>query len=113
MKTADVRILHALESGDSYVDPNFLLVETALDDGGDAVTTIDHVSVQTVDGVDKWTVQTLAQSAPLDHAAALEWSASYAASRGIPLVYERDTSVGESYAAARSAGEVPASSALK
>jgi len=113
MKASEVRILPALEPGDSYVDPNFLLVETALDDRGEAITTIDHVSAQTIDGHEKWTVKTLGQSVPVDHAGALEWSVSYAASRNIPLVYERDTTVAESYAATRRAGEIPASSALK
>jgi hypothetical protein len=113
MKASDVRVLPALEPGDSYVDPNFLLVETVLADDGGVVTTIDHVSSQSVNGKDKWTVNTLGQSVPLDHAAALEWSVSYAASRDIPLVYERDHTAAESYAAARSTGDSPASSALK
>ena len=113
MKSSEVRIRPALEPGDSYVDPNFLLVETALGEHGDTITTIDHVTVQTVDGREKWTVQTLGQSVPVDHAGALEWSVSYAASRNIPLVYERDTTAADPYAAARTVGEIPASSAVK
>jgi hypothetical protein len=42
---------------------------------------------------------------PLTHAAALEWAASYAASRDIPLVYERDST--RDYAASLS-GRFPA-----
>ena len=102
MKAAEVRIRKALEPGESYVDPTFLLVETAADGDGDPVTTIDHVTSNVVDGKEGWTIVTLGQSVPLTHAAALEWAVSYAASRDIPLVYERDGSRDESYAAALS-----------
>jgi hypothetical protein len=113
MKASEVRVLPALEPGDSYVEPDFLLVETALGDDGSVVTTIDHICIETIDGRNRWTVKTLGQSVPLDHAAGLEWSISYAASRNIPLVYERDSTAGDSYAAARNASELPASSPPK
>ncbi|HZF29591.1 MAG TPA: hypothetical protein VE907_10760 [Gammaproteobacteria bacterium] len=93
MKATEVRILPALEPGDSYVDPVFVLVETSLDDRGEPVTTIDHMSTKQVDGRDRWNVMTLGQSVPMTHSAALEWAVSYAASRNIPLVYERDATV--------------------
>ena len=117
MKATEVRILPALEPGDSYVDPVFVLVETSLDDCGEPVTTIDHMSTKQVDGRDRWNVMTLGQSVPMTHAAALEWAVSYAASRNIPLVYERDATV-EDYAASLSGrfpalGTAPASSASK
>ena len=99
MKATEVRVLPALDPGESYVDPVFLLVETAVDDNGEAVTTIDHVASDTVDGKDCWTVTTLGQSVPLTHAAAREWAVSYAASRSIPLVYERDETIDANYAA--------------
>ncbi len=104
MKAAEVRMLRALEPGESYVEPVFLLVETVLDGDGEAVTTIDHVSSRMLDGAEHWTIATLSQSVPLTHAAACEWAVSYAASRSIPLVYERDDTVG-GYAAAPSAND--------
>ena len=61
MKAADVRILPALDPGESYVDPSFLLVETANDAAGEAVTTIHHVASATGDG-DGWKVATLGHS---------------------------------------------------
>ena len=103
MKATEVRILPALDPGESYIEPVFLLVETAFDESGEPVTTIDHVSSAIVDGREGWTVRTLGQSVPLTHAAAREWAVSYAASRGIPLVYERDTT-GDGYAAALNVG---------
>src|SRR5262245_9771043 len=56
MKATEVRILPALEPGESYVDPVFVLVETSLDACGETVTTIDHVSTKTVGGRDLWIV---------------------------------------------------------
>ncbi len=82
-----------------------MLVETALDENGNPVTTIEHVASRVVGENVRWEVATLGQSVPLSHAAALEWAVSYAASRGIPVVYERDDSIPPPpQAAASSAG---------
>ena len=113
MKATDVRMLPALEPGESYVDPSFLLVETARDDDGDTVTTIEHVSNSSVDGKDRWDVATLGHFVPLSHSAACEWAVSYAASRDIPIVYERDDTINEPYAAALSGEATPPSSESK
>ena len=43
MKATDVRIQKALDPGESYIDPSFLLVETTADDDGDSVTTIEDL----------------------------------------------------------------------
>ena len=104
MKATEVRILPALDPGESYVDPAFMLVETALDDNGDPVTTIEHVASRLVGDKTRWQVATLGQSVPLSHAAALEWAVSFAASRNIPIVYERDNTLVPGQAAATSAG---------
>jgi hypothetical protein len=104
MKASEVRVLPALDPGESYVEPVFLLVETALADDGETLTTIDHISSGAADGREGWTVKTLGQSVPMTHSAACEWAVSYAASRDIPIVYERDETMGAGYAAALSAG---------
>ena len=103
MKASEVRVLPALDPGESYVEPQFLLVETALADHGDPLTTIDQISSDASDGRDGWTVKTLGQSVPMTHSAACEWAVSYAASRNIPIVYERDATLATGYAAALSA----------
>ena len=87
MKATEVQILAALDPGESYVEPSFLLVETARRDDGEAVTTIDVISSV---GSRGWTASTLGQAVPMSHAGACEWAVSYAASRDIPIVYERD-----------------------
>jgi hypothetical protein len=104
MKASEVRVLPALDPGESYVEPVFLLVETALADDGETLTTIDLISSDAADGRDGWTVKTLGQSVPMTHSAACEWAVSYAASRNIPIVYERDGTPATGYAAALSAG---------
>ena len=113
MKATDVRMLPALEPGESYVDPSFLLVETARDDDGDTVTTIEHVSNRSVGGKERWGVTTLGHFVPLSHSAAREWAVSYAASRDIPVVYERDDTINEPYAAALNGEELLLSSESK
>jgi hypothetical protein len=104
MKATEVRILPALDPGDSYVDAAFMLVETAFDDNGDPVTTMEHVASRLVGDKTRWQVVTLGQAVPLSHAAALEWAVSFAASRNIPIVYERDNTLVPGQAAATSAG---------
>ena len=93
MKATEVRVLPALEPGESYVDPNFLLVETTVAADGEPVTSIDHVTILAVNGQPRWDITTLGQGVPLDHVEAREWAVTYAASRDIPLVYELDETV--------------------
>jgi hypothetical protein len=104
MKATEVRILPALDPGDSYRDAAFMLVETALDDNGDPVTTIEHVASRVVGDKTRWQVATLGQSVRLSHAAAMKWAVSFAASRNIPVVYERDDTLLPAHAAAPNAG---------
>lgn len=114
MKAAEVRILKALEPGESYVDPTFVLVETALDADGEPTTTIEHLTSYNSGGRSQWKVVTLGQSVPLSHASALEWAVSFAASRDIPVVYHRDESVGiGGYAAALNRRGSPVANAAK
>jgi len=103
MKASEVRVRKALDMGESYVDPAFLLVETTVQDDGGLVTTIDHVRSESEQGKHRWRVVTLGQSVPMSHLAALEWAISFAASRDVPIVYERDYSLELDYAAAPSA----------
>jgi hypothetical protein len=104
MKASDIRILKALDPGESYVEPTFVLVETTVDGDGDGetLTTIEHVASAFVGGKMRWKIVTLGQSVPLTHAGALEWAVSFAASRDIPVVYQRDEST-RAYAAASKA----------
>lgn len=110
MKATEVRIRTALEPGESYVEPAFVLVETTLGDDGEPITTIEHLANRVVGGRARWQITTLGQAVPLSHAAALEWAVSFAASRDIPIVYEHDDSAVPLQAAAPSAGATAAAS---
>ena len=99
MKATDVRILPALDHGESYVDPTFMLVETTRDLDGEPTTTIEHVTSRTVNGKEHWQVVSLGQCVPMSHAGALEWAVSFAASRDVPIVYQRDDTREMIYAA--------------
>ncbi len=113
MKASEIRILPALDPGESYVEPTFVLVETALDESGEPVTTIEHVASRIVGSKLRWHVSTLGQSVPLTHASALMWAVSFAASRDVPIVYHRDDSTSARYAATSNARPDSASSASK
>ena len=109
MKATEVLVLPALDPGESYVEPAFVLVETAAGDDGGTITGIDLIQSGAVGGRNGWTVKTLGQAVRMSHAAACEWAVSYAASRNIPIVYERNESRPKKkkragYAAALSAG---------
>ncbi len=103
MKATEVKIRQALDAGESYVDPAFLLVETLLGDDGETVTTIEHLATYVVNGRSRWKITTVGQSVPLSHAGALEWAVSFAAAHDIPIVYQRDDSRAYRQAAAPSA----------
>jgi hypothetical protein len=113
MKASAIRILPALDPGESYIEPTFMLVETALDENREAVTTIEYVASRIVGGKLRWHVSTLGQAVPLTHASALMWAVSFAASRDVPIVYHRDDSTSQRYAAKSNGLPEPVSSASK
>ena len=91
MRATDVRILPALNPGESYIAPCFLLVETTEDERGETVTSIDHVSIGAANEEGKaWSAQPLWASVEMEHPAAREWAVAYAAQHDVPIVYERD-----------------------
>ena len=95
MKATEVLVLPALDPGESYVEPAFVLVETAAGDDGGTITAIDLIQSGGPGGRAGWTVRTLGHAVSMSHAAACEWAVSYAASRDIPLVYERNETIGK------------------
>jgi len=113
MRAIQVRILPALDPGESYVDPAFVLVETTVDGSDETTTTIEHVASDPVDGKLRWRITTVGQSVPLSHAGALEWAVSFAAMHDIPIVYQRDEGRVARYAATGTRPSAAASSASK
>ena len=91
MKATDVRILRAPDPGESYIELRFLLVETTVDERGNIVTAIDHVTTD-ADEQKGWSVTSLARSVCAGHLAARKWAVAYAARHDVPVVYELDPS---------------------
>ena len=87
MKATDVRVLPAVNPGDTSIEPDFVVVETTVDEGGDTMTSIAHVSGANDQG---WGLRSLGHLAASTHSMARRWAIAYAADREIPLVYERD-----------------------
>ena len=93
MVAKSVRVLPALDPGESYTEPDFLLVETLRNGRGQVVSSIDHISGRRLGGeVTDWVVESLGGLTHLSHADAMRWAISYASAFGIPVVYERDES---------------------
>jgi len=91
MNVTDVRVLRALDHGDSYVEPRFLLVETNVNARGNSVTSIDFVTTD-AGKRETWSVRSLAHAVSVGHLGAREWAVVYAAANDVPIVYEQDLS---------------------
>lgn len=81
MKATDVRVLPAVNPGDTSIEPYFLVVETTVDEGGDTMTSISHVSGANEHG---WGLKSLGHLAASKHAMARQWAIAYAADREFP-----------------------------
>lgn len=91
MPAKSVRVLPALDPGESYTEPDFLLVETFRNERGQPVSRIDHISGGRLGaGVTDWVVSSLGGLTHLSHTEAMQWAIAYASAFGIPVVYERD-----------------------
>jgi hypothetical protein len=93
MKATEVLVLPALDPGESYFEPAFVLVETAAGNDGGTTTAIELIQSGAAGGGKGWTVNSLGQAVPMSHAAACEWAVAFAASRNIPIVYERNETI--------------------
>jgi hypothetical protein len=93
MTGSNVRVLPALEPGESYTDPNFLMVETVRNKRGELVSNIDHVKTRRAEAAG-WSVTPLCRAEAMSHAEAMEWAVAYAATNSIPVVYTRDETAG-------------------
>jgi len=83
MLAKSVRVLPALDPGESYTEPDFLLVETFRNERGQTVSRIDHIRGGRLGaGVTDWVVSSLGGLTYLSHAEAMQWAISYASASG-------------------------------
>lgn len=88
MKTAGVKVLPALSTGETYTEPNFLLVQTMADDLGETHTDIEHVMTRAEGGPDDaWEIAAIATGALLSHDEGIEFAVGYAKAHDVPIVY--------------------------
>ena len=92
MVAKSVRVLPALDPGESYTEQAFLLVETSRNERGQTVSSIDYIRGWRLGDEDTDWVVTWLGGTHLSHADAMKWAISYATTFGIPVVYERDES---------------------
>lgn len=71
-----VRVLPALDPGDSYTDEEFLLVETRRNALGQIVSSIDHLNGRRGVEGNAWVVKSLGGLTDLSHAEAMRWAIS-------------------------------------
>ncbi len=107
MKAAEVRIRKALELGESYVDPTFVLVETTLGDDGETVTTIEHLASHIVERPRPLADRDVRPIGPAVARGRARVGGLVRGSRDIPIVYERDDSPLLRHAAAPNAARPP------
>lgn len=89
MKPSDVQVRPTPGPGNTYVDLEFVLVQTALTRHSELVTTIEHVSRSSQNEAGrKWHVDPLFESMPLTHSSAIDLARTYAAGREISIVFE-------------------------
>lgn len=90
----DTRILPALDSGETYTDPDFLLVQTSTDSDGETVSEIDRMfAAKREEDTSSWVCKAITQRTKMSHEAAMALAKMYAERKDIPVIYERHTDV--------------------
>lgn len=86
---SDTKILPALDEGETYTDPDFLLVQTSTDHEGDSHTVIDRMfSAKREDDTGSWVCKTITARTRMSHGAALAMAKVYAAEHEVPVIYQ-------------------------
>lgn len=88
--TSDTRILPALDTGETYTDQDFLIVQTSTDCNGDSHTVIDRLfAAQREDNTGSWLCKTITLRNKMSHEAAVEIARVYAEENHVPVVYQQ------------------------
>lgn len=88
--TSDTKILPALGAGETYTDPDFLLVQTSTDCDGESRTVIDRMfAAKREDDTGSWVCKTITLRTEMSHEAAVEVARVYAEENQVPVVYEQ------------------------
>lgn len=86
----DTTILPALELGETYTDPDFLLVQSSTDSDGETVSEIDRMfAAKREDDTGSWVCKTITTRTKMSHEAAMMLAKAYAQTHHVPVIYER------------------------
>lgn len=84
------RILPALGAGETYSDPDFLLVQTSTDSNGESHSEIDRMfTAKREEDTGSWVCKTLTARTRMPHEQAIAVAKAYAEHNQVPLIYEQ------------------------
>jgi hypothetical protein len=88
--TSNTRILPALDTGETYTDPDFLIVQTSTDCTGESRTVIDRMfSAKREGDFAGWICKTITLRNKMTHEAAVDIARAYAEENHVPVVYQQ------------------------
>lgn len=86
----ETKILPALGVGETYSEPDFLLVQTSTNKEGESLSVIDRMfAAKREDDTGSWVCKTITVKTKMSHAEAVKMAKAYAESNDIPIVYEQ------------------------
>lgn len=84
------KIRPALGAGETYSDPDFLLVQTSTDCNGESHSEIDRMfNAKREDDTGSWVCKTLTGRTKMSHEDAIAMARAYAEHHQVPLIYEQ------------------------
>lgn len=86
----ETKILPALGAGETYTEPDFLLVQTSTNKAGESLSVIDRMfAAKREDDTGSWVCKTITVKTKMSHQDALKMAKAYAAEHDVPVVYEQ------------------------
>lgn len=86
----DTKILPALGVGETYSEPDFLLVQTSTNKEGESLSVIDRMfAAKREDDTGSWVCKTITVKTKMSHKEAVEMAKAYAEHHNVPVVYEQ------------------------
>lgn len=87
---SETRIVPALGAGETYTEPDFLLVQTNTNTEGKSHSVIDRMfAAKREDDTGSWVCKTLTARTMMSHEEAVKVAEAYAKQHGVPVVYEQ------------------------
>lgn len=87
---SSTRVLPALDMGETYTDPDFLLVQTNTDRHGQTLADIDRMFAKKRESDSgSWGCKSITSRTKMSHEAALGLARAYAEKHEIPVIYEQ------------------------